>query len=241
MADSFKFNSYAKALYDMAEDVDPVSPNIGNFRVTDGLKALAVGLVAGTAERLHGRPMAGINKTLQRIGDTLVGQGFKNYALAPYYETKIGEDGKPMLMYEQTPVKTGKHEYEIVMMPRRVDLDGYGFTGRHVYCTYTYGSDVDNNGVPEYRPSLVFTEDFANVAMQAYVESPHCRPEDFAFHLEILRGQLVLWYTSQRDEDTSRHYAVNLIETANEHGVETMIARYTQNLLNAGVQTFVTT
>jgi hypothetical protein len=236
MARSINVDDAAKALFQLAEEAMPYAPTIENFNVTDGLKAQAVGLVRGTAERLHGRSMAGITNTMVRVGKSLGEINGLICQIGPVYETLKNDDGSYRLVYEPHPVITASGKQEFVMRRRRASIDAFGYNNRTVYSTYLQ-TETD---APDYRHGVMFTNDFTAKAMFAYTASPHCRADDFAFHMEILRGQLVLWGVAPNMVEPSVDYTLELLNMASNTSVNAMLESYEQDLIKAGAREIVT-
>lgn len=233
-------STLAHKLYDLADSIGPDSPRIGNFRVTDGLKALSVGLCANsTAECLNGRAMSGIYKTLQRIGKGLVDQHNYNCAVTPIYCTATNEGGVTALVYEPVDVVNNNKEIETILMPVKEKLQGFGFDNLAVYTTCMHGTQLDSQG-PTYTHSALFSDSFYARGMDQYAVSPHCRPGDYPFHMEIVRGQLAMWAASKDMPDTSMGYTKNLLTLAEAQGVESMVRTFTQDLKDSKLEEFVT-
>lgn len=216
----------AQYLYALAEENSKTSPQIGDFRVTDGLKALAVGLVRGTAERLHGRPMSGIHQTLQRVGRDLVKEGLNDFAVAPVFNET--EDGSPILTPVENPVTK-----ELVLESSRAKLSGFGFDNVAVYSTCVDGTQDAATG-PVYHHASLVSDTFFTRGLASYCQSPHCRANDFAFHVEIVRGILVLWAARSRMSDVTTKYTFNLLNKYGEDAPN-LIDAFRSDLINARV------
>ena len=229
----------ARRLYKLADEAAPSAPRIGDLNITDILKAQAAGYVDGTAERLHGQSMTGIAKTFERIGRELGNRGLHHFLITPVYKTAVGEDGLQRLVME---VVGCDKQGNIRMDAARETLEKYGYHNRVVYCTHTPGETNQDTGVPVYHPNNMFSDDYFHAAMEVYSDSPHCRPGEFAFHIEILRGQLALWYLGQQELNDQFDFSVkgmvNRIESPTDGG--NFFKDFEAALLEAGLETFAT-
>lgn len=219
----------AQTLFAAAEQLESESPKIGNFRITDGLKGLAVGLVNGTAERLTGKSMTGIHTTLARVGEQLKDNGIAYGSIRPIYE--LTEDGT--VVYEtHFDTETG----EPVFAPVRQTLKGLGYSDRAVYSTCKVDEDT---GRISYHPATLFSEDFLVQGMEAYVASPHCRASDWIFHLEILRGQLAVWKAAPKLPSRTTAYTNKLLGVLAEKGAQVMLSVFKEDLDRTDLAQFV--
>lgn len=221
----------AHYLFELAEANEANSPNIGGFRVTDGLKAHAVGLINGTAERLNGKSMTGISKTLERVGRGLESEHGRNgFAIRPVYKTDpLGSTIYTARYYQDNG--------DITMAPTPDTLDSFGFKGRVVYSTCDL--DPETGEVASYHPVNTFKPEFLTDGMRVYIGSNHCRADEWVYHVEMLRGQLALWAAAPQMEDTSTKYTKTLINLAGDRGYDYMIDKYSSDLRNAGLESFV--
>lgn len=228
----------ARHLYKLADENAKESPLIGELKVTDILKAQAAGVLNGTAERLHGQSMAGIAQTFVRVGRTLAEQGDPQYSFLPVYKTTTGEDGVKRLIHVPSGFdKQGNIKYDV----SRQTLDDFGYHNRVVYCTADPRETNEDTGVPVYHPKNFFSADFFHKAMAVYSESNHCRPGEYVFHIEILRGQLALWYLGQQDLDgVNFDFSVRgMVDRIDDNNVGKFLETYRVALVNTGLDRYV--
>jgi hypothetical protein len=182
--------------------------------------------------------MSGIHQTLKRIGAALVNE-FPECAVTPMYRTNKNEDGTTSLVYAPVDIVHNDGEIEQLLMPVKEKLQGFGFGSLAVYTTCMAGTELDSQG-PTYTHSAVFSDRFYARGLDVYIKSPHCRPDDFPFHMEIIRGQLAMWAASRNMPDTSTTYTHNLLKTYEAEGLKPMLEQYLDDLKEAKLAEFVT-